>query len=256
MNIKLLNHENELKKKVFFIHEKWPHFNILFEDIKSLSRKKKIKKIISLERGNLYGKISLFSPYFENKNFISVDCSTSKIRKRGEYNKSKVESKKIIKNKISLFRNSNNLNMKSSSADLIIIPNLMHHIFDHNKLLLQCKKILKKGGYLYIFEPILRELHQKPEDFFRFTPFGLEKIIKNIGFKNIKFRFSGGPFTAAYYCLDQALEYIPLNHQKKFKKDFINGNLKKLIHLEKKYKKNLVRKNTSFPVSFSTLIRK
>lgn len=256
MNVNLLKHENTLKKNVFFIKSKWPHFDILFEDIKSLAKNKKIKQVISLERGGLYGSISLFAPFFKNKNFISIDCSTENIKKRGEYNVDKVKSKNIIKKKINFFRNYTNLNLKKSSADLIIIPNLMHHIFDHKKLLIQCKQILKKNGFIYIFEPLVRELHQKPDDYFRFTPYGFKKIFEDLNLKNFKFNFSGGPFTAAYYCLDQALEYIPEHNKKKFFEIFLKNKLKKFIQLEAKYKKNLSRKNTSFPVSFSILAKK
>ena len=53
--------------------------------------------MLYLERGSLYGDISLFAPYFNNKNFISIDCSTKKILSRGSYNKKYVKSNKIIK---------------------------------------------------------------------------------------------------------------------------------------------------------------
>ena len=62
----LTKHDKEIKKKVFFVDTKWPHFNLLFS-IKKLSVKKKYKNILSLERGGLYGDISLLSPYFKNK---------------------------------------------------------------------------------------------------------------------------------------------------------------------------------------------
>ena len=46
MNHKLLlkNHEVALKKNVFFTHNKWPHFNLIFDDIKK--NFKKVKKKI------------------------------------------------------------------------------------------------------------------------------------------------------------------------------------------------------------------
>ena len=105
---------------------------------------------------------------------------------------------------------------------MIIIPNLMHHIYDHHHLLKQCKSILKKGGDLYIFEPTLREIHQLPEDYFRFTPYGLENILKSVGFKKVKHDFSGGPFTAILYCIDQAMQYLPKNKIGHFKKKIFN----------------------------------
>ena len=129
----------------------------------------------------------------------------------------------------------------------------MHHIFDHKLLLKQCKKILKKNGKLYIFEPTLREIHQAPDDYFRFTPYSIKKILKNLGFKNSKHKICGGPFTAAAYCLDQALQYIPKNKGKEFKKNFLDKKISYFLKYEKNFNKNLIRKNTIFPVSFSIL---
>ena len=253
MNLKLKKHEKILKEKVFFTKDRWPHFNLLFDDIKKLSKKKNIKTVVSIERGNLYGSISLLAPFFHKKKFTSIDCSSSKIQAKGAYNKKFVESKKIIKTKTTYFRDYKNLKIKKNSCDLIIIPNLMHHIFDHELLIKNCKKILKKNGLIYIFEPLLRELHQAPDDYLRFTPFGFKEIFLQTGFKNIKYKLSGGPFTAALYCLHQASEYLPKKERKLFEKKFLKQQFIKMINLEKKYKKNLVRNSTLFPVSFSII---
>ena len=96
-NKNLKEHIKSLKKNVFFTDTKWPHFNLLFDDLKKLSNSKKYKKIVSLERGSLYGNISLFAPLFEKKKFISIDCSSKKILSRGSYNKKFVDNKKIIR---------------------------------------------------------------------------------------------------------------------------------------------------------------
>lgn len=254
MNI--LKHEKFLKKKVFFCENKWPHFDLLFKDINKFRKDNKFKKIVSLERGGLYGSISLFKPFFKNKDFVSIDCSSEKILKRGHYNKKYVKNKNIIKSPIDYSRDYRRLKLKKSSVDLILIPNLMHHIFDYSILFKQCKKALKKNGKIYIFEPLLREIHQAPDDYFRFSPFAMENILIKIGFNNIKKKYCGGPFSAAMYCLDQASQYLPPEIQNKFRKKLINKNFKNFIKLEKKYKKNLARKHTFFPVSYSILGQK
>ncbi len=250
---KIKQHNKFLKEEVFFVDTKWPHFDLLFKDIERLSKNKKIKNVVSLERGSLYGDISLFAPYFNDKNFISIDCSTKRILSRGSYNKKYVKNNKIIKIPITKHCDYKNIKLAKNSADLIIIPNLMHHIFDHENLLSQCKKILKKNGKLYIFEPTLREIHQAPDDYFRFTPFSLREILKKVGFSRSTHSFCGGPFTAAAYCLDQALQYIPKNKKKEFKKKFFNKNINQFLNYEKVYSRNLERKNTIFPMSFSVL---
>ncbi len=249
-NSKINDHEKILKENVFFTKSKWPHFNLLFQDIKKFSKNTSINKtVVCLERNRLYGGISLFAPFFKQK-FISVDCYTEKLFKRGAYNKFLVKNKKIIKIYKDYSFHYKNIKLQKNSADLVIVPNLIHHIQDLNSLLKQIKKILKPRGKVYIFEPLLRELHQEPEDYGRFTPYGLRKILKEIGFKNFKIKFCGGPFTAAAYCWDQAIQYMPIKMRKK-NSNWLNKKINYFDKLDKKFTKNLVRKNTSFPVSFS-----
>ncbi len=254
---KLSKHDNFLKKNVFFLKTKWPHFDILFKDIKKLSLSlPKSKSVLLLERGGLYGSISLLAPYFFKNHTYSIDCSGSKIKKRGAYNKGLVKGNDIIKISNDVTRNYLNLKVKKNSFDLIIIPNLIHHVSEHEELFKQCYKILKKNGRIYIFEPILRELHQKPEDFLRFTPYGLQNELKKTKFKNFLIKDSGGPFSSIAYCWDQALQYFPSLSRKKMTKWFYKNEFPKLMKYEKKYKLNLVRKHSSFPVSFSILAQK
>lgn len=251
------DHIDYLKKNVFFVNTKWSHFDILFKDLIKLSKTiKKNTNIVFLERGGLYGNLSIWAPLFQKGRVKSIDCSSKIIRKRGPYNKKYVENNKIIKWPTSLFTDYKKINLKKNSVDLIIIPNLLHHISEHDFLIKKCFNFLKKGGKLYIFEPVLREIHQKPDDFVRFTPYGIKKLVEKTGFKVKKINTSGGPFSAIIYCWDQALQYLPNNIAKK------NGfllNQKKIdlfLKLEKKYKKNRLRINSSFPVSFSILSQK
>jgi len=256
-NVTIVDHEKYLKENIFFIKTKWPQFDILFKDIKKLSNRIKTKtKILSLERGGLYGNLSLFGPFFSKGRFYSIDCSGPRIKKRKAYNQKLINNKKIIRININEHQFYNKIKAKENFYDLIIIPNLIHHIDDHDTLLKKCKKFLKKNGKLYIFDAILRELHQEPEDFLRFTPYGLKKKIEKHGFKVLKISKSGGPFTAIAYCWDQALQYLPKNLRKKKTKWFYSKEFKKLMYLDKKYNKNLVRKYSSFPLSYSITAKK
>ena len=252
---KIKKHEKILREEIFFNNTKWPHFDLLFNDIKNFSQKlRKNKKVISLERNRLYDGISLFAPFFKQE-FISVDCYTDKLFKRGSYNQHLTKNKNILKKYKNYSFHYKNIKIKSNSADLILIPNLMHHIEDVDFLLKKAKKILKKNGQIYIFEPLVRELHQMPEDFGRYTPYGFKNKLEKIGFKNFKIKFNGGPFTAAAYCWDQAIQYLPNSKRQKEIK-WMNKKIDHFKKLDKKFSKNLVRKNTMFPMSFSISAKK
>jgi SAM-dependent methyltransferase len=246
-------HEKILRDEIFFTKNKWPHFDILFNGIKKIAKlTKKNQKVVMLERTNLYGGVSLFAPFFKKKNFTSVDCITENLLKRGWYNKKFLTNNKLIKIKSKYQFHYKNLKLKNSSADYVIIPNLLHHIDDPITLFKQVKKILKPKGSIFIFEPLVRELHQIPEDYSRFTPYGLNNTLKKLNFKNGSVAFSGGPFTCILYYLDQAIQFIPLNKRKNFLKKF-NFDQRFLIQMDKVFKKNLIRKNSSAPVSFSIM---
>ena len=247
---KIKKHEEFLKKNIFFTYTKWPQFNLLINEIKKFSQSKRIKNVISLERNSLYGGVSLFAPFFSKKNFISVDCVSNKLLKRGAYNKIASDSKDFIFVRKNFQYNYTNIQIKNYKADLIIVPNLMNHIPEIEIFLSKAKKLLKKGGNIYFFEPLVRELHQIPEDYFRITPFGFKYLLKKKKFKNFKIKYEGGPFSIISYCWDQAIQYLPKKKQKK-KKSWLKKNHSKLTKLDKKYKKNIVRNNTIFPSAFS-----
>ena len=214
-------HEKILRDEIFFTKSKWPHFDILFNGIKKIARlTKKNQKVVMLERTNLYGGVSLFAPFFKEKNFTSVDCVTKNLLKRGRYNKKFLTNNKLIKIKSKYQFHYKNIKLKNSSADYVIIPNLLHHIDDPITLFKQVKKILKPNGSIFIFEPLVRELHQIPEDYSRFTPYGLNNMLKKLNFKDGSVAVSGGPFTCILYYIDQAIQFIPLNKRKNFLKKF------------------------------------
>ena len=253
---KLSKHEDVLRKEIFFTNKQWPHFNLLFDDVKKLSESNKRLKILIIERSYLYGSISLLAPFFYNHEIISVDCTPKKLISRGKYNKNLTVNPNLIKSKSNYHFDYRNIKIEQKNFDLILIPNLIHHISDHQILMNKCKRLLKKKGKLYIFEPLLRELHQKPEDYLRFTPYGLKNLLQKSEFINFKVKEEGSIFTSILYCWDQAFKYLPEKKREQEKTKFFKTEFSRLLKFEKRYKKNLVRKNTSFPVSFSILCSK
>ena len=251
MSKKLLIHEKYLKEKIFFSEKKWPQYNLLINDIKLLSKKtKKNSKILFLERTNLYGGVSLLAPFFKLNKTMSLDCSTKKILNRKSYVKNLKNEKNII------FKKFDEKIIKKNYFDLIIIPNLIHHLKNSDQILKKSFELLKKNGQVYIFEPILREIHQKPDDYIRYTPYGMKAKLNLLGFQNIKFKTTGGPFSATIYCLDQAIQYLPNKLKKKYSDKIFPKLYKEFMVFEKKYKLNRVRKHTMFPTAFSIIGKK
>ena len=133
---------------------------------------------------------------------------------------------------------------------------MIHHHPNPFALFKDCKEVISEKGYIYIFDAILRENHQKPDDFIRFTPDGISYALEENGFRVVELHISKSPVEALLYTLDQVIQYdLPA--------DLIDeiDKLNKL--LKNKYKStlnknyiNLKRNYTSFPVAYSVLAQK
>ena len=58
----------------------------------------------------------------------------------------------------------------------------------------------------------------------------------NLDLKKFKIKLNGGPFTAAAYCWDQAIQYLSPGKRRK-EAHWLNKNINQLKQMDKKYKK-------------------
>lgn len=63
----------------------------------------------------------------------------------------------------------------TSSADIVILSQVLEHLTDPSKAIREASRILREGGILIISTPFLYPLHAKPWDYIRITRFFLEK---------------------------------------------------------------------------------
>ncbi|MDW3094309.1 MAG: methyltransferase domain-containing protein [Gammaproteobacteria bacterium] len=255
-NDQLDKHTQVLAEKVF-LTDRLPHFNLLLREIKKLSQQAAPETtVVSLERGLLYGGLSLVGPYFHRQEFISIDCSPNSADNRGAYNKDKVVDENFLRVPITKRAPIENTGLAENTADLVLVPNLVHHIADQHTLFCEMARITKPHGKVFVFEPTLRELHQIPDDYLRYTPYGMYEIMRSVGLHPVDTHLDGGPFSAIGYCWLQALEYMPPDEREKTEEWFYTEHWPQLKEWEEKFKDNLVREHTKFPVGFSILAEK
>ena len=90
-------HEALLAEKVFQT-SKWPHFGQMLRDVRRLAGELAPgATVVSLERGLLYGGVSLIAPFFHAQNFISVDCSPESADERGAYNADLIDDPRTLR---------------------------------------------------------------------------------------------------------------------------------------------------------------
>lgn len=104
---------------------------------------------------------------------------------------------------------------ENECADIVLIFNLLEHIYNYSFLLSEIRRVLKPGGKVVGAVPFLVGYHPDPRDYWRFTGESLLKIFEKQNFKEIKIKPIGrGPFAAAYsqaeFMLPRALKLIKL----------------------------------------------
>jgi SAM-dependent methyltransferase len=141
-------------------------------------------------------------------------------------------------------------------ADLVLLPNIVHHIRDQGAMFRETARILRPGGRCYIFEALIRELHQIPDDYVRYTPWGFERTLGEAGLEFESYTPEGGPFSAIAYCWVQALEYFPEAERREMEKWYYEEHLPQLMRWDEAHPDNLARQHTAFPVGYSVYCRK
>ncbi len=97
------------------------------------------------------------------------------------------------------------LPVRSGSADLVLNTQVLEHVPDPSRAVEEMARILKPGGQLFLTAPQGWPEHQQPHDFFRFTRFSLEGLLRNAGFS----RWEIDPMGGYFRYLGHRLTYIP-----------------------------------------------
>lgn len=82
--------------------------------------------------------------------------------------------------------------ISEESFDVVIGTEILEHCFEPMQTLSEIYKVLKPGGIFFFTTPFIWPLHEVPHDEFRFTPYSLERLLRNAHFKNIEIKPGGG----------------------------------------------------------------
>jgi SAM-dependent methyltransferase len=89
-----------------------------------------------------------------------------------------------------------NMSMISDhSYDSAICLEVLEHVKDPLKVLIEINRILKPGGSLILSVPHLSRLHDIPHDYFRYTSYGISSLLVKAGFNILETKIKGGLLT-------------------------------------------------------------
>ena len=81
---------------------------------------------------------------------------------------------------------------EDNSFESTIGTEVLEHCPNPEIILKEVYRVLKPGGVFIFTVPFLWNLHEVPNDEYRYTPFSLERHLKNSGFKDVQIKSSGG----------------------------------------------------------------
>jgi SAM-dependent methyltransferase len=101
------------------------------------------------------------------------------------------------------------LPFRDAAFDACISIVTLEHVQRPGTVVREMARTLAPGGRILIVTPFEWEEHQQPHDYFRFTQFSLELLMKQAGLENITISPVGGMFRLLSRRLFNALQFFP-----------------------------------------------
>jgi len=86
------------------------------------------------------------------------------------------------------------LPVREGSCDALLNVVVLEHTPDPKRVIGELYRVLRSGGRMLIVVPMIWDIHQAPHDYFRFTRYGLERLLTAAGFKIVWLVAVGGYF--------------------------------------------------------------
>ena len=160
-------------------------------------------KNLSLTRQMILKDLKIFSDLIGNTRFTIDVGSGRELRYKDVFKSSKIFG-------LDLYAPSHiradalALPFPSHCIDTVICTEVLEHLENANKALLEIRRILTDGGYLIITVPFLLGIHDTV-DYHRWTESGLKHMLMDAGFTLVSLRKRGGIFSA----IGNLISHIP-----------------------------------------------
>ena len=103
------------------------------------------------------------------------------------------------------------LPMEDERYDLVLFTQVLEHVPRPADVLWELRRVLKRGGALWLTAPLFYREHEQPYDFFRYTQFGLRHLLAETGFEVRELGWLEGYFGTLSYQLSVARESLPVH---------------------------------------------
>ncbi len=104
-----------------------------------------------------------------------------------------------------IFGDAHDLPFPGSLIDCVLLLDVLEHLEQPERCLGEIYRVLKPGGLLIVQVPFLYPVHDKPQDYRRWTVFGLSRLLREHDFEIAEQETTGNPLETAALLLNIAM---------------------------------------------------
>lgn len=103
---------------------------------------------------------------------------------------------------IDIFYDGNAIPFIDSTFDSVICNQVLEHVFNPNTFLTEINRVLKPGGKFLLTVPFVWDEHEQPNDYARYSSYGLKFLLEKHSFEVIEFRKTNNNITVLFQLLN------------------------------------------------------
>jgi len=89
--------------------------------------------------------------------------------------------------------------VEDARFDHVVCTQVLEHLPEPQRVLAELGRVLRPGGTLWLSAPLFYAEHERPYDFFRYTQFGLRRLLEDAGFEVLEIAWLEGYFGTLSY---------------------------------------------------------
>jgi len=117
-----------------------------------------------------------------------------------------------VRSQMDLICNVYQIGLENEFCDVVLCTEVLEHLEDPRKAMLEMNRILKDGGVVILTVPLFWPIHEAPRDYYRYTEHGLRFLFQQAGFEVIEIK----PLTGFIVTFSQMSIYYFMRFQRGF----------------------------------------
>lgn len=93
--------------------------------------------------------------------------------------------------KVDVFYDGKTIPFENDHFDAVFTSEVFEHVFDIDEIIPELRRVLKPGGKMLVTVPFAWNEHEIPNDYGRYTSFGIQHLLKKHGFEVLNYKKSG-----------------------------------------------------------------